>query len=660
MSDTTKEAKSTERYTMRISRLTVDKLGIKLYDRVAAVLAELIANSYDADAENVVVTLPWAVTLDATSSETIVVSDDGHGMTTEEVNDFYLKIGADRRRRVNGDISREHHRPVMGRKGIGKLAPFGICKTIEVWTAGGEKTEKGFPVSHLILQLDDVLEESEHEYHPNPGPEDETWSQNSGTTITLKGFSRKRVPKKDDLDRQLGARFGLEQEKWSVLVQDSNSSENFVLGDLKVDVLDGTSINVGNRPVIIGNEAFPVTGFVAYSKNPYKDEAMAGVRIFARGKLVSQTRDFGIGAGFTGEYKLRSYLVGAIHAEWLDEADDLVRSDRQDIIWNSERGEALSRWGQELLRDLAKSGEESVGKKTWDDFLEKSHLDDRLKNSAPHDEQFRKSVKEAAKLLLDKKDREALDDPEHVERVVQLALSLGPHQQLLSALREASSGSATTLGTVVDLFEQARIAEMYSLGQVASQRVDVLARLEALVSDGATLEDSLQKLIEASPWILAPEWTPLGMNESLERVRASFVAWYKKQYNEELVTSAIGNPRREPDFVLLNDAGVLWIVEIKRMDYHLTDEEYSRALNYLDRLEEFLDANQAIGRQFPIRRLTFVVDHLDKLKGTSTSSLKNDVRIDHRTWHDLVDSTKRAHKDFLNHVERAKMGPQQP
>ena len=31
----------TNEYTMRISRLTVDKLGVKLYDRVSAVIAEL-------------------------------------------------------------------------------------------------------------------------------------------------------------------------------------------------------------------------------------------------------------------------------------------------------------------------------------------------------------------------------------------------------------------------------------------------------------------------------------------------------------------------------------------------------------------------------------------------------------------------------------------
>ena len=39
------------KYEMTISRLTVDKLGVKLYDRVSAVIAEIVANSYDADAK---------------------------------------------------------------------------------------------------------------------------------------------------------------------------------------------------------------------------------------------------------------------------------------------------------------------------------------------------------------------------------------------------------------------------------------------------------------------------------------------------------------------------------------------------------------------------------------------------------------------------------
>ena len=131
---------SGHKYTMRISRTTIDKLGIKLYDKVSAVLAELIANAYDADAEAVSVTLPIGAYLAhrshgtvADSGYQITVKDDGHGMTEEEINDLYLKVGVDRRKRTqHGSTSKEKQRPVMGRKGIGKLAPFGICREVEV------------------------------------------------------------------------------------------------------------------------------------------------------------------------------------------------------------------------------------------------------------------------------------------------------------------------------------------------------------------------------------------------------------------------------------------------------------------------------------------------------------------------------------------------
>ena len=134
------------RYLMTISRNTIDKLGIKLYDKVSAVLAELIANAYDADATVVTITLPFLghylaakeAGIVCDQGHVITVEDNGHGMTYEEVNNFYLKVGSDRRKRNQaGGTSREKNRPVMGRKGIGKLAPFGICKQIEVLTADG-------------------------------------------------------------------------------------------------------------------------------------------------------------------------------------------------------------------------------------------------------------------------------------------------------------------------------------------------------------------------------------------------------------------------------------------------------------------------------------------------------------------------------------------
>ncbi|MFE6972463.1 ATP-binding protein [Streptomyces sp. NPDC057682] len=646
-------------YTMKISRLTIDKLGIKLYDRVSAVLAELISNAYDADAEKVDISLPWGVFLydpklpTASSQLEIVIKDDGHGMTRAEMNAHYLTVGADRRTRPGGgDVSRERKRPVMGRKGIGKLAPFGICKTVEIISAGGPQTEHGYAISHIILHLPDMLTDTDRDYNPAPGQLDGTWSRDRGTTVKLRDFSRKRVPAKEDLDRQLSARFGLERKDWKVEVTNSaNRHESFVLGHLKVDLMTNTRIDLENRPVPYNGGFLAVKGYVAYSAKPYKDEYMAGVRIYSRGKFVAQTREFGIGAGFTGEFKLRSYIVGELHAEWLDKDEDLIRSDRQDIIWSSDLGEALSAWGKKLVKELAKRSDEVARQEKTRVFMKKSGLPEKLMKSAPGDPVYREAVTEAAELLVKDVDPDSLDNPEQVARIANLAESLAPHRSLLEALREVSKTTETTVDAVMDLFKKARIAEMYSLGQVAAERLEVVAKLESLIDDRQTLERPLQELIEQAPWILAPEWTPLGMNESLKRVRASFESWYHKNTGIRLITTAIDTKAKEPDFVLLHDSGILWIVEIKRMDHHLKDDEYLNALGYLEALTKFLDSNPELGNQFPIRRLTFVVDHADKLNFGNQSSLNSDPRISRRTWHELLDATKRSHKDFLARVD---------
>lgn len=659
------------KYTMRISRLAIDKLGIKLYDRVSAVLAELIANSYDADATLVDVSLPWGVTLAGTVRAAeerqyeIVVTDNGHGMTAAEVNEHYLMVGSDRRQRTGTDLSRERRRPVMGRKGIGKLAAFGICRTIEVITAGSaaaDRTPAGWPVSHIVMDLYDMLSDTERDYFPKAGARDGTFSAERGTTIILRDFFRKRVSSGPALNRQLAARFGIERSDWRVEVHNSADAnrESFTLSHLPIDVLEETRIELAHRPVRVGRQLLPVSGWVAYSKGPYRDEAMAGVRIYARGKIVAQTRDFGITSGFTGEFKLRSYLVGAIHVDWLDDEEDLVRSDRQDIMWSSPRGEALGAWGRELVREIGRMGERSIRRRVWVEFVTKSHIHDTLQQIAPNDRLFRDSVLDAARILVAHKDRAALDDPAHVESIVRLALSLGPQRSLLETLQEIAEDDDTQLDVVVALFERARVAEIYSLGQIASERVAVVDRLRTLIDDRRSLERPFQELIESAPWLLAPEWTPLGMNESLKRVRAGFERWYAQKFGVTLRTSTIGSEKREPDFVLLHDSGELWIVEIKRMDYHLTDEEYDRAINYLYALDTYLTENPRIGAQFPRRRLTFIVDHIDRLRPASLSSLASDDRVDRRTWRELLDSTLRAHRDFLERVYSMRGDDEEP
>ena len=111
-----------------------------------------------------------------------------------------------------------------------------------------------------------------------------------------------------------------------------------------VSTIDGTLIDLSAKPVTTEDgRQLAVTGWLGLAKNAYKNEEMAGVRLYARNKIVAVTRDFEQPAGFTGEFTVRSYLVGEVHAEWLDSDDgeDLIRSDRQGILWESDYGRAL-------------------------------------------------------------------------------------------------------------------------------------------------------------------------------------------------------------------------------------------------------------------------------------------------------------------------------
>lgn len=383
-------------------------------------------------------------------------------------------------------------------------------------------------------------------------------------------------------------------------------------------------------------------------------------RVFAcsRGKIVAQTRDFDIGTGFTGEYKMRSYVVGEIHANWLDDADDLIRSDRQGIIWTSDRGEALQQWGVALLKKLASRSETSFRRQVWDEFLERSRLKERLLRALPDDADLRDAIQRTAKSLVRSVDREQVRrDDKFVDRVVQLAFAIGPHKTLLQTLDEVAALTTGTLEPVIELFEKASVVEMYSLGQVARERIDAVETLKKLIGSASTEEHQLQRLIEHAPWILYPDWTPLTRNQPLKSLRESFATWYRRNKSKEIITTSIGSNKR-PDFLMLNYSGFIEIVEIKRPKHALTDEEYERAFNYRHAVTNFLKENDLLSALFSRARLTIVCEKL-ALRPLNAEAIDNDDNTSHKTWETVLYDTMQAHQDFLSRVQELQ-GPLPP
>ena len=131
----------TEReYKLNIDPRILELLGPSLYTNIYYVLAELIANAYDADASNVYIII---------KDDCIIVEDDGSGMSYSGGDiQKYLNVAAVSRNTEAESITPKKRRK-MGRKGVGKLAALSVAKNVLIKTiANGEKS--GFILSRHI------------------------------------------------------------------------------------------------------------------------------------------------------------------------------------------------------------------------------------------------------------------------------------------------------------------------------------------------------------------------------------------------------------------------------------------------------------------------------------------------------------------------------
>jgi len=691
------------KYRMKISRLTVDKLGVRLYDRVSAVIAELVANSYDADAMKVTVSAPMGEYLASRVNDEIVdrgfvieVADNGCGMTAEEVNRYYLRVGAERRKDERGDTSKKFGRKVMGNKGVGKLAPFGICQKIELVTAGGKrvpgkdesgKSATGYQVAHLILDRDSILQDEEFDYEPTIGRLDGTVAKASGTTITLRGFAYRRVPSIDDFSRQLAQRFGVKAANWKIELVDGVTTpgapnHKAIVGDFDIKTMANTKITFKpgrkgeieervfdtNGDPIDGMEAgftsdgrnYPISGWVAYAKEPYKDDLMAGVRIYCRGKIAAQTSVFNRRAGFTGEHDVRSYLVGELHANWLDEKEDLIQTDRRDILWAHELGQKFEEWGQAIVRKIGVRSRDPMKKKTWDRFKEISNLEARVQKAFPREDQqsLRERAMTVAQMIGQTIRADEVEDKEHVESFVQLSLMLAPVITLDEKLRAAADSGDSPLDVVTDILKIARVAELASFGRIAEDRIRVIETVETLKDDPATLESAFQTLIQTSPWLIDPQWSPITANQGFSTLRKEFVKFFKERTKETLNLEDFSDPTKRADFVMSNQDTTIQLIEIKKPKHKLTDIEVDRIVKYRDLMDEFLnlEGHKEFKKFFPDFQITLVCDgfSLDGTHKAAFEGMKNAGQLIHITWRAFLLKTRQMHKSFLDEAERLK------
>lgn len=204
-------------------------LGPNLYTNIYYVLGEIIANAYDADAENVYI-------LYDTTKNTIIVEDDGTGMTYDQFNSKFLPIGITSRNDEETTYSESGKRKRMGRKGIGKLAALSVAERVKVISVrDGDK-------SGCILSLN-VSKKNEDGKYEIPGiPEDQIKfrkidESKSGSAIIMEN-SRYSINKTiDSAKRNISLIFPFACQTFKIHLENLTTGATAIIDDTTIDII---------------------------------------------------------------------------------------------------------------------------------------------------------------------------------------------------------------------------------------------------------------------------------------------------------------------------------------------------------------------------------------------------------------------------------------
>ncbi|PWN05452.1 TIGR02391 family protein [Rhodohalobacter mucosus] len=383
---------------------TIEHLGVKMYSNLPNALAELIANAYDADAETVIINL-----YDDEQGKRIQVTDDGFGMSFEDLNDKFLRIG--RKRRQEGDRkSPSGKRKVTGRKGLGKLAFFGLAETIEIETITKDSAEQ----VNFTLSWNELIGTEGSDYKPEFKIV-ETHEKNHGTEILLKDLKRKSAFDKEGLAVSLSKLFNLFDNTFQVYLSLNNDEPIQIDEKLKFKNIEPQF--EWEFPKFLDNVAAEydhsklINGKILSTEKPLKP-GLRGITLFANGRLINAPEFFGVSESSHGY----SYFTGWLEVDYVDDwEEDVISTDRQSLSWDLPKTEELRKYLRQIMFEIERNWREKRKEVRREKVQEKTEL-----NIQDWFEKLPVEIRSRVAPIIDRLEDSELQDSEQAEVVKNL------------------------------------------------------------------------------------------------------------------------------------------------------------------------------------------------------------------------------------------------
>lgn len=608
---------------------TLEHLGVKLYTQYPSMIAELISNSWDADAENV------QIKLYDKDIKKIEIIDDGQSMDFEELNDCFLKIGRNRRMStLEKGLSSIKNRPVLGKKGIGKLSMFGIADKITV-TAIKNRKKNQFSMSYKQMKS------SKGEYYPEHLIVNENTMEKSQTVIMLEHLKRKAAFFPEDLANNLSKRFNIFNDI-NVEIYHNDSSilkikNKAIFSDIKEqfswNIPEFLENKVGSEELHRYLKDNNIKGTIFTSETPLK-KYQQGVVLMARNKLVQENAFFD---DRSNDY-FHAYIYGVLNIDFIDESDDEdnVSTDRKSLVWEGEELEKLRENLNKILKTIEKDWREKRRKLKEKEIEEVLGLD--INTWQLDLNEFEKPL---AKNLVNVILNNDKISPEESKNYLSHIRDVFSFETFKNYAQKLSNLGVLEDENVVKLLTDWELIEAKELAKVAEGRITTIEEFKKAIDNNLSETKVIQPFFEKFPWVLDAK-----MN-SFER-ELTLSAAIKKNIIEKEAKDAEGiNLLKRIDFFVTNFSNEYIIYELKTPDVKITSKMLENVIHYITYSKEYLNSDlKKEGYKVKVVLITNNIK-LDPMVQYQVSAMVEKGDLIFKTYNELLCEAEQYHRQFI-------------
>lgn len=570
-------SKSSSPYKMSISLNILNHLGIGLYSNVPAVLSEVVANAWDADAKEVYI--------DIDPNESIIsIRDDGIGMKIDDINQKYLMVGYSKR--TSEPPLTPMGRSPMGRKGIGKLSVFSIADIAEIFSIkGGEKNAFKMVGEDIQNQIKDGTTK---DYFPE-SLDTRAITFKTGTLIKLSKIKKGLTTAETFLRKRLARRFSVigKEHKFVVYINGKKITAKdrdffdhieflWCLGK-ESEKYTNLCKNLEKKTTVDNfvdtDEGYKVKGWIGtVDERKNIEDQNNSVVIFANGKLIQEDvlKDFKEGGVYS------KYIIGEIDADFMDlnDKDDVVTSDRQRVKEDDERYEKLKNFIWGVLKTIQRE---------WTDLRNETGKKRALEQPVIKKwyNELKGDNKKYAEKLFGKIESLKVPDPTAKKEIYKASILAFEKLALTNALSILDSiETEKDFDLVTNLFRDIDELEAAHYYQIAKGRLEVVRQFEKILP--AAKERVIQKYIFDHLWLLDPSWERAASNQRIEQAVTKEFKGVDGKLSKEEKEGRI-------DIRYKTAAGKHIIIELKKYDRLIEATELlSQVRKYRNALEKCL------------------------------------------------------------------------